>query len=53
MLGEITTAMLGKIPLRKLARLIHPYPTYNQAIRKAADMWLIQTILPRFMRKKK
>lgn len=46
MLGQITTAMHAKLPLRKLASLIHPYPTYNQAIRKAADLWLLQTILP-------
>jgi pyruvate/2-oxoglutarate dehydrogenase complex dihydrolipoamide dehydrogenase (E3) component len=45
MLGEISLAMHAHIPLRKLAQLIHPYPTYNQAIRKAADLWLTQTIL--------
>ncbi|NGX55179.1 MAG: Mercuric reductase [Chlamydiae bacterium] len=50
MLGEISTAMAGKISLRKLADIIHPYPTYNQAIRKAADLWLIQTFLP-FLKK--
>lgn len=48
MLGEIATAMYGNIPLRKLAKMIHPYPGYNQAIRKAADLWLTQTILPLF-----
>ncbi|NGX58425.1 MAG: Dihydrolipoyl dehydrogenase [Chlamydiae bacterium] len=46
MLLEISTAMYGKIPLRKLANIIHPYPTYSLAIRKAADMWFSQTILP-------
>ena len=51
MLGEVALAMNAKIPLRKLAYLIHPYPTYNQAIRKAADLWLTQTILPLFKRK--
>lgn len=51
MLGEVSTAMLAGIPLRKLAKLIHPYPTYNQAIRKAADLWLTQTILPNILRK--
>ncbi len=48
MLGEISLAMQAKIPLRRLASLIHPYPTYNQAIRKAADLWLTQTILGAF-----
>lgn len=52
MLGEITLAMFAGIPLRKLSRLIHPYPTYNLAIRKAADLWLTQTILSIFRRKK-
>jgi pyruvate/2-oxoglutarate dehydrogenase complex dihydrolipoamide dehydrogenase (E3) component len=52
MLGEITLAMYSGIPLRKLSGLIHPYPTYNLAIRKAADMWLTQTILSIFKRKK-
>jgi pyruvate/2-oxoglutarate dehydrogenase complex dihydrolipoamide dehydrogenase (E3) component len=52
MLGEVALAMKAKIPLRKLADLIHPYPTYNQAIRKAADLWLTQTILGGFRRKK-
>lgn len=51
MLGEISLAMLAKIPLRKLARLIHPYPTYNLALRKAADLWLTQTLLSLFRRK--
>ena len=40
MLGQVTLAMLHGIPLRKLSRLIVPYPTYNLAIRKVADMWL-------------
>jgi pyruvate/2-oxoglutarate dehydrogenase complex dihydrolipoamide dehydrogenase (E3) component len=52
MLGEISLAMYAGIPLRKLSALIHPYPTYNGAIRKAADLWLTQTILPIFKRKK-
>ncbi len=52
MLGEINLAMFAGIPLRKLSRLIHPYPTYNLAIRKAADLWLTQTILSIFKRKK-
>ena len=46
MLLEISTAMYGNIPLRKLADVIHPYPTYSQGVRKAADKWLSQTILP-------
>jgi len=46
MLPELSLAAREKIPLRKLAGLIHPYPTYNLAIRKSADLWLTQTFLP-------
>ncbi len=46
MLMEISVAMYSGMSLRKLASIIHPYPTYSLAIRKAADMWLSQTILP-------
>ncbi|MFQ5729419.1 MAG: dihydrolipoyl dehydrogenase family protein, partial [Waddliaceae bacterium] len=50
MLSQLTTAMRAKIPLRKLASLIHPYPTYSLAIRKAADQWLSKTILPTLLK---
>jgi len=50
--AEYSLAMYAGIPLRKLSALIHPYPTYNGAIRKAADLWLTQTILPILKRKK-
>jgi pyruvate/2-oxoglutarate dehydrogenase complex dihydrolipoamide dehydrogenase (E3) component len=50
MLPQLTTALRSGIPLRKLASLIHPYPTYNLAIRKAADQWLTKTILPCLMK---
>jgi len=51
MLMELSTAAFTKTPLRKLSKLIHPYPIYNQAIRKAADLWLTQTLLPALRRK--
>ncbi len=50
MLGQLSTAMSANLPLRKLASLIHPYPTYNLAIRKAADQWLTKTVLPSLMK---
>ncbi|MGM0439507.1 MAG: dihydrolipoyl dehydrogenase family protein [Chlamydiota bacterium] len=46
MIMEIVTAMHAKMSLRKLAKIIHPYPTYTLAIRKTADLWLKETILP-------
>lgn len=46
MISELSLAAKEKIPLRKLASLIHPYPTYNLAIRKTADLWLTKTFIP-------
>lgn len=48
MLMQISMAMMAKIPLRKLSSLMYPYPIENLAIRKAADKWFTETILPRF-----
>jgi len=47
MLPELSLAKRENIPLRKLARIIHPYPTYNLAIRRAADQWLTEVFLPK------
>jgi len=46
MLPELQIAMREGVTFRKLASLIHPYPTYSQIIQKAADKWLKETILP-------
>ncbi|ARV59192.1 mercuric reductase [Nostocales cyanobacterium HT-58-2] len=45
MISQITTAIVGNIGLNKLARVIHPYPTQAEAIRKAADAYYISTAL--------
>lgn len=45
MLTTITLAMQHNIPLRKLSKLIFPYPTWNIAIRTAADLCLPDTFL--------
>jgi pyruvate/2-oxoglutarate dehydrogenase complex dihydrolipoamide dehydrogenase (E3) component len=37
MISEITLAIVAGIGLRRLAAVIHPYPTQADAIRKAAD----------------
>jgi pyruvate/2-oxoglutarate dehydrogenase complex dihydrolipoamide dehydrogenase (E3) component len=37
MINEITLAMVAGIGLRTLSRVIHPYPTRSEAIRKAAE----------------
>jgi hypothetical protein len=37
MIGEVALAMAAKVGLRGLARVIHPYPTQSEALRKIAD----------------
>lgn len=44
MLMEVGMAMHAHIPLRKMAGILHPYPIYNHAIRKAADQWLTKRL---------
>lgn len=39
MISEITLAMMAGIGLRRLARVIHPYPTQAAAIKMAADAY--------------
>jgi len=39
MISEITLAMVGKIGLRTLATVIHPYPTQAEAIKQVADAY--------------
>jgi pyruvate/2-oxoglutarate dehydrogenase complex dihydrolipoamide dehydrogenase (E3) component len=39
MISEITTAMISKMGLSKLASVIHPYPTQAMAIKQAADAY--------------
>lgn len=36
MISEISVAMVGKVGLRTLSEVIHPYPTQTEAIKKAA-----------------
>lgn len=50
MISEITTAMVGKIGLRKLANVIHPYPTQAEAIKKIADAYNRTRLTPRVKR---
>ncbi|MEM7035026.1 MAG: FAD-containing oxidoreductase, partial [Chloroflexota bacterium] len=50
MISEITVAMAGDIGLRKLANVIHPYPTQSEAIKKVADMYNRTRLTPTVMR---
>jgi pyruvate/2-oxoglutarate dehydrogenase complex dihydrolipoamide dehydrogenase (E3) component len=40
MIHEIAVAIKGKIPIETLARTIHAYPTYSEAIAAAAEKFL-------------
>ncbi|TVS03323.1 MAG: mercuric reductase [Phycisphaerales bacterium] len=46
-ISEVTVAMTNKLGLRKLAGVIHPYPTQAEAIKKAADAYNRQRLTPR------
>jgi pyruvate/2-oxoglutarate dehydrogenase complex dihydrolipoamide dehydrogenase (E3) component len=46
MISEITTAIVGKIGLSKLASVIHPYPTQAEGIKKAADAYRRTLLTP-------
>jgi pyruvate/2-oxoglutarate dehydrogenase complex dihydrolipoamide dehydrogenase (E3) component len=41
MINEITLAIVARIGLRTLARVIHAYPTQAEAIKKAADAYVV------------
>ncbi|MBD2773577.1 mercuric reductase [Iningainema tapete] len=45
MISEVTTAIVNKLGLKKLAKVIHPYPTQAEAIKKAADAYYLSTAL--------
>lgn len=47
MISEITTAIVGKVGLSKLASVIHPYPTQAEGIKKAADAYRRTLLTPR------
>lgn len=47
MISEVSVAMAGGVGLKKLATVIHPYPTQAEAIRKAADAYNRTRLTPR------
>jgi pyruvate/2-oxoglutarate dehydrogenase complex dihydrolipoamide dehydrogenase (E3) component len=47
MISEVTLAMVGKLGLKTLATVIHPYPTQAEAIRKTADAYNRTRLTPR------
>jgi pyruvate/2-oxoglutarate dehydrogenase complex dihydrolipoamide dehydrogenase (E3) component len=47
LISEITTAIATKMGLSKLAKIIHPYPTQSEMIKKAADAYRRTKLTPR------
>ncbi|CEJ47925.1 mercuric reductase [Umezakia ovalisporum] len=45
-ISELTTAIVNKVGLNKLSRVIHPYPTQSEAIKKAADTYRRTLLTP-------
>lgn len=50
MINEISLAMVAKIGLKTLAKVIHSYPTQAEAIRRAADAYNKTRLTPRLKR---
>jgi pyruvate/2-oxoglutarate dehydrogenase complex dihydrolipoamide dehydrogenase (E3) component len=49
-ISEVTTAIVHKIGLNGLSRVIHPYPTQAEAIKKAADAYRRTLLTPKSQR---
>ncbi len=47
MISEISTAMAAGAGLKKLAGVIHPYPTQAEAIKRIADSYSRTRLTPR------
>jgi pyruvate/2-oxoglutarate dehydrogenase complex dihydrolipoamide dehydrogenase (E3) component len=47
MINELTLAMATGTGLKKLAGVIHPYPTQSEAIKKVADQYNRTRLTPR------
>ncbi len=46
MINEFTLAMEGKIGMKTLANVIHPYPTQSEAVRKVANAYTRTRLTP-------
>ena len=47
MISEISVAMAGKMGLKALSSVIHPYPTQSEAIKRVADAYNRTRLTPR------
>ncbi len=46
MINELTIAMTYNLGLRKLAKVIHPYPTQSEAIKRMASLYQKSRLTP-------
>ncbi len=46
LISEVSTAMAGRIGLKRLADIIHPYPTQADAIRRIGDQYMRTRLTP-------
>lgn len=46
LVSQATLAMTSRLGLAAMGRTIHPYPTYAEAFRKAADQWQRRKLTP-------
>jgi len=46
MISEITLAMVGRLGLGTMTKVIHPYPTQAEAIKHAADAYIRSRLTP-------
>jgi pyruvate/2-oxoglutarate dehydrogenase complex dihydrolipoamide dehydrogenase (E3) component len=45
-IAQVSLAMTAKVPLGKIAATVYPYPTYGEALKKAADAWRRTKLTP-------
>jgi pyruvate/2-oxoglutarate dehydrogenase complex dihydrolipoamide dehydrogenase (E3) component len=45
-IGQISLAMTAGVTLAKIAAAVYPYPTYGEALKKAADAWRRTKLTP-------
>ena len=47
LIGELCVAMRAGVGLKTLADTVHPYPTYSEVVKKAADAWNRTRLTPK------
>ena len=50
LISQVAVAMRAGVTLRRLSDTIHPYPTFGQGVRRAADQWYARRASPRAIR---